>query len=75
MSSTWHPDLIVARRPSRGLALVSGAWAERTTRLAGVDRRYSQNAHGWVIPLAALEDVLAAASVDRLRVVERKTAA
>ena len=71
MSSTWVPDMYVTRRNDRGLALVAGPWAERVTRLAGVSRRYSQTARGWVVPLTEVEDVIAAASVDRLRVVER----
>jgi hypothetical protein len=72
MSATWIPDMYVTRREDRGLALVAGPWAERVTRLSGVDRRYSQTARGWVVSLPAVEDVLAAASIDRLRVVERK---
>jgi hypothetical protein len=71
-AGSWVPDLYVMRRDDRGLALVSGPWAEKVTRLSGVSRRYSQNARGWVVQLPEIEDVLAAASVDRLRVVERK---
>lgn len=68
----WTPDLLVTRDTRRGMALVAGPWAEKVTRLACVDRRYSQAAHGWVIALTDMPNVDAAASVDRLRIVERK---
>jgi hypothetical protein len=71
-SRAWVPDLFVTRREDRALALISGPWAEKVTRLAGVTRRFSQHARGWVVPLPEVEDVLAAASVDRLRVIERR---
>jgi hypothetical protein len=70
-SRTWVPDLFITRREDRALALISGPWAEKVTRLAGVTRRFSQNARGWVVPLPEVESVVAAASVARLRVIER----
>lgn len=72
MSSTWTPDLLITRRPDRGLALVAGPWAERTTRLAGVERRFSQGGRGWIVQLPDMDNVDAAAQAERLRVVERK---
>jgi hypothetical protein len=74
-SRTWVPDLFITRREDRALALISGPWAEKVTRLAGVTRRFSQHARGWVVPLPEVEAVLAAAAVDSLRVIERRTEA